>query len=282
VARLVCFLFLCLAGAPAARAGSTPPRPWDEYLRQVRADGLVDRFLQATHALLGTPYANGPLGEGEGATPDPDPLVDFTRVDCVTFLEESLALALTTGPDGPFLANLDRIRYDRGHVDFAERNHYMVTDWIPANAWLVEDVTSSLAPGVARVVTRTIDRAAFLRGHGAAARPGLDDPRTRDLAYIPTESLAAVAPQVRSGDLVFWVGKADGIFVVHTGLAVRRADGTLDLRHGSSAAGHVLDEPFADYAARAKFAIGFLVLRLRDDAGDRPAAAREDREGDGR
>jgi len=278
LARSLASDLILLAGllAVAACGRAAPARsPWSDAAARVTATGLVDRFVEATAALLRTPYEDGPLGEGEGAVPDADPRCDFDRVDCVTFLEQALALALGSGTDAAYLDTLDRIRYRNGHVDFADRNHYMVTDWIPANAWLLEDVTATLAPGRTASVTRTIDRAAFLQGHDVAPRPGADDPRELELAYLPTGALPAADAAIRPGDLVFWVGRADAIFVVHTGLAVRAADGTLLFRHGSSAAGRVLDEPFADYAQRATFALGFLVLRLRDDAPARLAAERD-------
>jgi hypothetical protein len=63
--------------------------------------------------------------------------------------------------------------------------------------------------------------------------------------------------------------------VVHTGLAVRSAAGELLFRHGSSRAGKVVEESFADYAAAATFALGFVVLRIRDEGGAlRPPALR--------
>ncbi|MGH2570130.1 MAG: N-acetylmuramoyl-L-alanine amidase-like domain-containing protein, partial [bacterium] len=184
-----------------------------------------------------------------------------------TYLEQSLAVALA-GADGDekFLRALDAVRYREGRVAFADRNHYMVTDWIPSNAWLVEDVTAAIAPGLTQPVERTIDRAAFLRDAGVEPRPGLDDARTYQVDIVPRERLAEVAERIRSGDLVFWVGKREGIFVVHTGLAVRADDGALLFRHGSSKAGLTLDESFAGYNERATFALGFLVLRVRDDA----------------
>ena len=161
---------------------------------------------------------------------------------------------------------LDRIRYREGHVGFVTRNHYSARDWVPANAWLVEDVTARIAPGVAVEVVRTIDRAKFLTDKGAQPRPGVDDAGPFTMSIIPRESLAAVAAAIASGDLIFWSGKKDGIDVVHTGLAVRDAKGTLLFRHASSKAGKVTEEPFADYASRATFTSGFLVLRLREGA----------------
>lgn len=253
--------------AQATEDATSPPRDWREYRPPADAP-LAERFVEATRLLLGTPYKNGPLGEGEGGDIDQDPRIDFERVDCVTYLEQSLALALApqAADEAEFLPVLDSIRYRGGHVEFLHRNHYMVADWIPANDWLLTDVTSQVGGDHVQTVRRTIDRATFLQGHGAGPRPGVDDAREFEVAYIPSDALAAVAPSIRSGDLIFWVGKAESIFVVHTGLAVRGEDGELLFRHGSSKAGRVLDESLADYAARSGFSIGFLTLRLNEAA----------------
>lgn len=274
--RFLAVPLLLLALSLPACAGDDAPTPeadWRIYASRLREADPAARFVEATALFLGTPYFNGPLGEGEAGGPDPDPRCDFSRVDCVTYLEQSLALALAD-PDreGSFLRLLDAIRYRDGRVGFAERNHYMVLDWIPDNAWLLEDVTAEVGGERTRRVRRTIDRAQFLRGQGAEPRPGLDEPRDVEADIVPIEAWEEAAPALRSGDLVFWVGRKEGILVVHTGLVVREADGRLVLRHGSSRAGVVRDEPFGDYAAGATFAEGFLVLRLREDAAT--AAAR--------
>ncbi len=261
--------------APSGRVRAAPAdlARWPALTAKLDAPTLAGRFVQATALFLGTPYADGPLGEGDAGGPDPDPRVCFDRADCVTYLEQSLALALirdsgrSVPMHDPYLAALDRIRYRDGNVSYADRNHYTSRDWIPNNAWLLEDVTRSVAPGATVLVERTIDRAAFLRDHGAEPRPGLDDPRTVSAHIIPRESVAAAAPNLVSGDLVFWAGRKDGILIVHTGLAVLPDGGAPVLfRHASSKAGKVTEEPLADYAARAGFSAGFLVLRLREDA----------------
>ena len=269
---LVILACLALAGPlVACGAESSPPADtatdWRSFRPADPERPLVDRFVEASRLLLGTPYENGPLGEGSADAIDPDPRVDFSRVDCVTYLEQALALALApAGADeAALLGILDAIRYEDGAVEFVRRNHYMVADWIPANGGLLADVTAEVGGDRARTVRRTIDRAAFLREHGAEPRPERDHAREIELTYLPTEALAAVEDRLETGDLVFWVGRAETIFVVHTGLVVRDADGILRFRHGSSRAGKVLDEPLADYAAAAGFAIGFLVVRLHDE-----------------
>ena len=117
------------AGSPSPTARNAAAAP--VLAARITASTPVDRFVEASALFLGKSYAGGPLGEGEGASPDPDPRVDFERADCVTYLEQSLALALTPAGDAPpaagadgFLRRLDSIRYRDGQVGFP-------TTWSP-------------------------------------------------------------------------------------------------------------------------------------------------------
>jgi hypothetical protein len=92
----------------------------------------------------------------------------------------------------------------------------------------------------------------------------VDDAREYTVRIIPVESLPDVESRIEAGDLVFWIGGVEGIFVLHTGLAVRGPEGGLLFRHASSREGRAVEESFADYAAARSFR-GFLVLRLRED-----------------
>lgn len=263
------------AGAACTGEPSAGPAPeWVRHAEQLRAERLADRFVEASALFLGTPYFDGPLGEGAAGGPDPDPRFDLSRADCVTYLEQSLALALAAPPEeASFLAALDAIRYAAGKPDFGSRNHYMYRDWIPSNAWLVEDVTATVGGDRTRIVRRTIDRAKFLHEHGAEPVPGRDDPGVIEERIVPREAAAEVDAAMKSGDLVFWVGKAEGIDIVHTGLVVRSNSGELLFRHASSKASCALDEPFAEYAARMTSNEGFVVLRLREGAKTPPRAS---------
>lgn len=253
-------------GQPAV-ARSVAPDGWKAWAPGLPEAGPRERFLAATERMLGTPYENGPLGEGEAGGPDPDPRVDFSRADCVTYLEQGLALALVppaaAGEEDDLLDALDAIRYRGGEVDFAARNHYMVADWIPANSWLLRDVTAEVAGDRLVEERRTIDRAEFLRGQGAEPRPGRDDVREIVVGIVPVDALAEVDPRLEAGDVILWVGGVEGIFVLHTGLAVRGPAGELLFRHASSRAGYALEQPFAEYAEGTRYR-GFVVLRLRD------------------
>jgi hypothetical protein len=145
----------------------------------------------------------------------------------------------------------------------------MVLDWIPSNSWLLEDVTEDIVPdGHTRKITREIDRATFLRDHGAEPRPGKDKLEKIEIELIPMAEIPSATSKLRSGDLVFWVAKKEGIDIAHTGMVVRNAkDGSVVHRHGSSKAGATLDEPLLEYAERTSSVFdGIVVLRLKPEA----------------
>jgi len=256
---------------PAETTAPAEIAEWQRLAGFLKSEDPATRFVEATTLFLRVPYHNGPLGEGDAGGPDPDPRFDLERADCVTYLEQSLALALADPADpGSFLAALDAVRYRDGEVSYVTRSHYMVRDWIPANDWLLEDVTAQVGAGHLESVERTIDRATFLRDNGAEPRPGVDDARDMAVEYIPSAALNEVAAELRTGDLIFWIGNVEGIFVLHTGLVRVQADGGLTFRHASSRARKALDESMAKYAARNGKMPGFLVLRIRPDAAMPP------------
>src|SRR5688500_17374274 len=57
---------------PAAESASTSSEPWKAFTGKLSKPELVDRFLDASRLLLGVPYINGPLGEGDAGGPDPE------------------------------------------------------------------------------------------------------------------------------------------------------------------------------------------------------------------
>src|SRR5258706_453940 len=111
-------LCLCVFAASAGaqpRLGKLSPAEIDAFLAELQKGklSLVERVNRVSARFLGTRYVRDPLGEGSKAGEDPDPLVDLARVDCVTFVEQVLALAQRpTLAEGVTL--LQRYRYARG------------------------------------------------------------------------------------------------------------------------------------------------------------------------
>lgn len=117
-----------------------------ELARSVRHMPLPERLGAITASWLGRPYQDGPLGEAGG--PDPDPVTRVDVFDCLTFVEEALALAL--GHDDVDVARVRQgLRYrDGGPATYENRRHFMLAEWIPgtvADGWM-RDVTPEL-PG---------------------------------------------------------------------------------------------------------------------------------------
>jgi hypothetical protein len=104
------------AVANAARAAANLPLP--------------ERMKAVSELLLGKPYVLDPMGEGFGK--DADPLARYDAFDCLTFLEETLALSLAADPTDAGRIRHE-LRYGDAPVAYGNRHHFMELQWIPAN-----------------------------------------------------------------------------------------------------------------------------------------------------
>jgi hypothetical protein len=202
-------------------------------------------------------YVADPLGEGPGAQPDPDPLQDFARVDCVTYVEQVYALALSTDY-AQFPDTLRRIRYKNGITDFRWRNHYAVSDWLPANAWFIRDVTDEVGAGVMQTMAKTISRAKFFGDKGLKQYANIPD-ETATTAFIPRDQVEKVLPKLKTGDLVIFVIDAPGIIAGHVGII--RNPGVVSVQHASLSDKRVMISPLANYMSGVKRFVGIKVAR---------------------
>ena len=110
--------------------GVVPPELM-EIAREVHDRPLGERMAAISEPLLGTPYLNDAAGEGWGK--DPDPPARYDAFDCLTFVEEVLALALAGDPTGA-AGIRQQLRYAGGTpVTYDNRNHFMLQEWVPRN-----------------------------------------------------------------------------------------------------------------------------------------------------
>jgi D-alanyl-D-alanine carboxypeptidase/D-alanyl-D-alanine-endopeptidase (penicillin-binding protein 4) len=250
------------------------PQAMDVYLTELRqreAD-FGARVADVAFRSLGTPYADGPLGEGPEGKYDQDPLVDFARVDCVTFVEQTLALAAARCRDEA-MALLQQIRYEDGVISFETRNHFMVSDWIENNTFC-KDVSQSLGVSTERL-TRTISRRGFFE-RVDAPELGHDTPdHDVRIAYIPAAQAAAAEGRMPSPALVVFIGKVEWLFALHCGLCLLE-EGELRLIHASSKAGKVVSEDFNQYLSESTRYIGFTVYRLEQPGARTPPDKKEE------
>ncbi|WP_230425661.1 N-acetylmuramoyl-L-alanine amidase-like domain-containing protein [Spartinivicinus ruber] len=120
----------------------------------------INKVNKISELLLGTPYADGKLGEGINGKYDKDPLYRFDQFDCTTFVETVMAVAISDSSDN-FLNNINNIRYKGGYVSYTTRNHFPSLDWIPNNQVFFEDITRSIAGESTATAVAIIDKKAW-------------------------------------------------------------------------------------------------------------------------
>jgi hypothetical protein len=227
---------------------------------------------------LGTPYVPRTL-----EVPGPERLVvNFRGLDCVTFVENVLALTrfhrvhgtdLLAQPDTARLryeADLATLRYRHGRVEgYPSRLHYF-SEWIAdgERKLLLDDVTAELG-GI--VDTEPVT---FMSNHREAYRQLSDEENleairaveerlsARGRVYVPEGEIPAVAAGIRDGDIIAATSTVDGLDVAHTGLALW-VDGSLRLMHaplvGDSV--QISEETLAERILRIEGQDGIIVAR---------------------
>ena len=228
--------------------------------RESAAVSFEERLADTVRRSLGTAYADGPLGEGPGAKYDDDPLVNLREVDCVTFIEQSVAFSAAPSYEAA-VELLQDIRYKGGKIDYGTRNHFFVADWLKNNGGWCRDITGTL--GVETVpLTRTVDRAAFFKRLDAEEVGVGMQPEVVTVNLIPSNQAEAAEKTLPNGCIVTFVGKAEWLFALHCGLWLKDAEGG-KLYHASSQSGQVVAVDLSEYVkGQGERYIGFLAHQV--------------------
>ncbi|MFE8600765.1 N-acetylmuramoyl-L-alanine amidase-like domain-containing protein [Archangium violaceum] len=251
------------SGAPARNTLKEPMVVWASLSPQERASFLTgdaglplkERLLRVSERFLGTPYVHSPLGEGSGV--DPDPTFRLDAVDCLTFVEQALAMSLASAE--PEVAGvLERLRY-ASTPTYEDRNHLMEAQWLPNNRrkGFLADVTRRYGGEDTVRVRKTLTAVTWTsRSSQALALPKTHQPRgTYDLDMIPLEQVMAHARQVPSGTILVVLREdlpLKATRVTHLGFVVQKGKRTW-LRHarrGVDGNGRVVDEDLETFLAR--------------------------------
>ena len=214
---------------------------------------LPVRLLNVSAHFFGTPYVVSPLGEGSGK--DPDPRMRFDAVDCLTFIEETIALSLAPTLD-EVEEVLTRLRYAHAPT-YEDRNHLMEAQWIPNNEakGFLKDVTALY--GGPHVVESAKVLTAGSWASPSSRSLGLPPDRQRvgrfPLRYVPLADLEAQASRVPDGTLLLVVREeleSKVTRVTHLGFLVTR-DRQVFLRHATKGwKNAVIDEPLHHFLGR--------------------------------
>ncbi len=249
------------ASAQAATATPVRPNGWAGLTAEQRAAlvaeaaeaPLTDRLLRMSERFINTPYVLSPLGEGQGV--DPDPTFRLDAVDCLTFVEQSLALGLARS-EAEVAPLLERIRYANAPA-YEDRNHLMEAQWLPNNIrkGFLADVTRRYAGEDAVPVTKTLTTTTWQsRSSVALQLPKERRPvGTYALNMIPLERVMAHARSIPSGTILVVLREdlpLKATRVTHLGFVVQRKKRTY-LRHASRGGyNRVVDEDLETFLAR--------------------------------
>lgn len=220
---------------------------------------------------VGIPYVAKTLE----INPTEELVLNFSELDCTTFVETVLAMAITANSDGDrsiegYKTTLQKLRYHQGNIDgYASRIHYF-SDWLYENEanGFIRNITQELG-GV--VYSKEIN---FMSTHPKSydqLRNGAEldkikaietNMNQRKMFYIPKEEIRNVEDKLNDGDIIAITTSVEGLDVAHEGMIMKR-DGRAYFVHASSEAKKVVygEETISDYVLRHKSQTGIMVAR---------------------
>lgn len=273
--RILFGLLFCCAGTfiSCAQGTQSDKGIFESYLNSVQTvDKLCSDILMDETAkfFLGVPYV------GKTLEYEPERLiVNLREMDCMTFVENVLALAEASASGTPswqtYLEKLQQIRYRDGKIeDYTSRLHY-TSDWIYENEkkGLIADITKEiggvpLAMDVSFVSTHP-ESYMQLQSHPeyiAVMAKKEKEINSRQYYYIPKEEIDKQEAQIRTGDIVCFVTSIKGLDISHVGIVHKEGD-KMTFIHASSGKKRVIinEESFQDYVLGIKKSKGIMVLR---------------------
>lgn len=268
-------MLFCCAGTfiSCAQGTQSDKGIFESYLNSVQTvDKLCSDILMDETAkfFLGVPYV------GKTLEYEPERLiVNLREMDCMTFVENVLALAEASASGTPswqtYLEKLQQIRYRDGKIEnYTSRLHY-TSDWIYENEkkGLIADITKEiggvpLAMDVSFVSTHP-ESYMQLQSHPeyiAVMAKKEKEINSRQYYYIPKEEIDKREAQIRTGDIVCFVTSIKGLDISHVGIVHKEGD-KMTFIHASSGKKRVIinEESLQDYVLGIKKSKGIMVLR---------------------
>jgi len=206
-----------------------------------------ERINYFSDKLRGKPYFLGPMGEGRSIYPDYKQRVNFSEMDCITYIEHVLALAYSKNYDD-FFSTLQNIRYKNGVISYNMRNHFLIADWVLNNEFKVNNGEGKI--GDNSFFEKEIDKKKFFKD-SSVANPKINIsflPKAKAIVYADTVKLAK--------DTIFGVAilsELPGLDAAHTGFAAGYSEKNgLMFRHASQLKGKVIEQPLSEFLKTTK------------------------------
>ena len=265
---------LCCLTVSASENDSIKVEKWISEARTLPMDSC--RTLHFAKKMLGVPYVAGSLdGNDEELL-----VVHFDKLDCTTFVETVLALAITEKQcKGNALTNFKNalmfVRYRDGKLDgYASRLHYF-SDWIKDNErkGILREVTSKSS--YAQTKELWLD---FMSTHSSSYLPMTKDTslvqqiatqekawQGVEVSYLPKDklNLSSAELKIKNGDILAITTNIKGLDVVHVGFAFWKEE-ELHMLHASSVANKVIEDPLSlyEYSKNKKAHTGVRAIRF--------------------
>lgn len=204
-------------------------------------------------------------------------VINFSGLDCTTFLETSLALSriIKSGKTDfeDYKNELTFIRYRDGIIDqYPSRLHYF-SDWIFNNTGkgIVKDVTKEIG---GEEISFNVN---FMSTHPESYKHLKENPdfipiikkqedeiSKRTYHYIPKTKVKSVETKIESGDLIAITSSVKGLDINHVGFAVKMENGRIHFLHAPlvGAKVEITPEPLDEYLMKIKRHTGIVVLRV--------------------
>ena len=245
-----------------------------EGLRQNKNTNMMIYFARR---LKGVPY----IAKTLEVNPTEQLIVNLRQLDCTTYVENVLALTLcvkkSSASFNDFCRNLQKIRYDRGNVEYTSRLHYF-SNWIANNTrnGFVTEIQKDSSPFTAIQIVNTnymtnhvgsypmlMEHPEWIGSIGAMEKE-LSGKRYR---YIPKNMISNTnlcRRTIKDGDIIAILTSKAGLDTSHIGIAVWHKDG-LHLLNASQIRKNVVEESMTlhDYMKKHPLQIGIRVIRVR-------------------
>jgi hypothetical protein len=232
--------------------------------------GLNAQTLAVARSFLGTPYVTGTLDRNATECL----VLNFRQLDCWTFVENSLAIALASEGDfSTYKTHLQQLRYWGGNVSgYGSRIHYF-TGWLLQNEKRghFRDVTEELGgiPYKKKIGYMSARPAKYPRLRDPENLRALQKAERRINAhhwfYIPKNRVAKMEQLLQEGDIVSLTSFKADLDIAHQGFAVK-INGRIHLMHASSLLKRVIvsKQPLPEYLATQRGQTGIMVARLAE------------------
>jgi hypothetical protein len=209
---------------------------------------INDVIVEIGKSFTGTDYAAHTLEIND----EEKLVINLSGLDCNTFVENVLVLSrcIKQGKTSfeDYQDELKLIRYRDGKIDqYPSRLHYF-TDWMSFMSSHPEYYKHLKAnPGFIPIIKKQEE-----------------DINKRAHYFIPQENIAAIEPEIESGDLLAFTSTIKGLDVNHVGIAVRMDDDRIHILHAPNVGLKVQISklPLAEYVNKIEKDSGVIVVRV--------------------